>query len=533
MHKGSSLAMLYCRCGFSCGTQAAFDRHLSRVTKEDPTSAGDHGIARSSVTSAGSRPSVTSRGVGVPCSRTPEAAAHESKRDQLEGSNKSSLGSDGVRTLKLGMSSTALDGTSTLKLGTDSTALDGTSTLKLGTSGTTVDGTSTLKLGTASAGSMSMTLPSFPFGRNRHRLGSRDRLGSVSDVSELSPSADRRTRLGSDCSELSAGSVSLRTGSGDYSRSPISNATTPIPTPALSLENSPCPPSRLSQTLPGWTPSFNVIPPGGTLPGTLPGVVPETGEVVRLKIIRHAESANKDKAARKSLGSTFAASKDPGLTAFGLQQAEALGQRISREMRPGLSPSGSLLVVSSPMRRCLLTISPAIAKLGLTPSDCICHGGCYEYGCAGSLYRGTTWSTIVEEFPAFSPACFNEEGTWDYRGKSEKESEAECCERAVRVIQWLLNEVAPELRKKPKGMNGHIILLVIHQTLADVICQLLAEGTTAGWRYGDIRFRMGNASITEVLLYPDGRTQMGRSGCDMHLLSLKRGSSRSRPSYTC
>jgi len=242
----------------------------------------------------------------------------------------------------------------------------------------------------------------------------------------------------------------------------------------------------------------------------------EEARPVRLLLIRHAQSANKE----KRFGDR--ADKDPGLTDLGFEQAELLGERLERSCRPG-----SLLVVSSPMRRCLLTIQPAVYRLELKPDVCVCHGGCYEYGCAGTGFPGTSWEEIAAEYPEFSPLGFTSDGFWDYRGCNEKESDSDCRDRAQRIASWLVSEAVPMLRLRSVGRGLHTIILVTHQTLADVLCQLLVNGTADGWVYGEIRFRLGNTGISEFFLHPDGHVQIGHQNDLTHVRTL-RGRSQER-----
>lgn len=239
-------------------------------------------------------------------------------------------------------------------------------------------------------------------------------------------------------------------------------------------------------------------------------------ETVRLLLVRHAQSGNKARADGER------ASPDPDLSDLGFEQAEALGVKMERDLKQGLLKApGSVVIASSPMRRCLYTIQPAVQRLGLTGDDCLCHGGCYEFGCAGTRYGGTTPAEIGEDFPEFSPVGFGDNGTWDYRGSSSRETEAEAKDRAVRIVEWILLESAPALRRRTlKADVPRTLVLVAHQTLLDLVQQLLVTGTHAKWAYGDITYKICNAAITEILLEPYNDPAFGTRNDDCHLLHL-------------
>lgn len=221
--------------------------------------------------------------------------------------------------------------------------------------------------------------------------------------------------------------------------------------------------------------------------------------MLRLLLVRHAQSANKGRAPNEK------ASPDPGLTQLGELQAQALGERLELEFR---NTSNSVKVVCSPMRRCLLTILPAIQRLHFAVENCFCHGGWYEYGCAGLQHAGSTAAEIVAEFPQFKPVGFNATGRWDYRGQNAKENESECRARVERLAHWLQSEGHNLCGMSADCMSGTVIL-VTHQTVADLLCQVLIDGTSARWAYGEIKYKMQNTGITEVNLFADGSAQFG------------------------
>lgn len=224
-----------------------------------------------------------------------------------------------------------------------------------------------------------------------------------------------------------------------------------------------------------------------------------TNRPMRLLLVRHAQSANKGRREGQ------AAEADPGLTDLGHSQAEALGARLSVE----LARDGAVqpLVVSSPMRRCLLTIRPTLQRLDLAPGQCLCHGGAYEYGCAGSSRPGSSVRELAAGFPEFAPVCFSPTGLWDYRGENEKETESECRARGERLVEWIRTQVG----------EVQTLVLVSHQTMSDLVTQILINGSSTGWEYGDVTYRLKNASFTEVFLEVDGSARLGIQSSDSHL----------------
>mmetsp|Transcript_93742 Transcript_93742/g.292096 ORF Transcript_93742/g.292096 Transcript_93742/m.292096 type:complete len:354 (+) Transcript_93742:162-1223(+) len=236
---------------------------------------------------------------------------------------------------------------------------------------------------------------------------------------------------------------------------------------------------------------------------------------VRLLLVRHAQSANKCREAGQR------ASSDPELSDLGYDQAQALGRHLQEQLR-GKAKAGRLRVVSSPMRRCLLTIRPAVRLLELPPEACLCHGACYEYGCAGRSSRGSTAAEIARYFPEFSAVGFDAQGGWDYAGERDKENEPECRERAARFIQWLWRQAEAEWEAAERGGDGpSTIVLTTHQTVQDLLCHLLVYGSADKWSYGDITNKLQNACITELFLHATGRATFGVKNEGTHLMSLR------------
>lgn len=207
---------------------------------------------------------------------------------------------------------------------------------------------------------------------------------------------------------------------------------------------------------------------------------------VRLMLIRHGQSGNKE----KSEGS--AASKDPGLSQLGHDQAGKLGNRMGRDLRKACP--GGVMVVSSPMRRCLFTALPTVRALNLPREDCICHGSAYEYGCAGTDHTGSLPSDVESEVP-FSCVGFGPNG-WDYQGNSPKENDLETVERIHRFRDWLMEVPVPALLERP--VKERYLLLVMHQTVLDLLVQILVDGNADKWEYGSLKYKLRNTGVTEL-----------------------------------
>lgn len=273
-----------------------------------------------------------------------------------------------------------------------------------------------------------------------------------------------------------------------------------------------------------WTSAATTVPPSPMTPlspqirrslYSQQAVSPSSAQTgVRLLLVRHAQSAN------KSRQSGQRAAADPELSDLGYEQAQALGRRLAEEFGEGTGRR--LRVVCSPMRRCLLTIQPAVQLLRLPPESCLCHGACYEYGCAGNSAMGSTAAEIAQDFPEFMPVGFGVQGCWDYAGESDKENEPECRDRATRVVQWLKQQAEAEREAAvQEGGLARTVLLTTHQTVADLLCHLLLYGRADEWSYGEITHKLQNACITEVFLHPDGRASFGFQNEHSHLMSLR------------
>lgn len=228
---------------------------------------------------------------------------------------------------------------------------------------------------------------------------------------------------------------------------------------------------------------------------------------VRLLVVRHGRSANKSREKGE------AASTDPELSEQGFEQAEALGDKLKKDL--SRIKKGCLIIASSPMKRCLLTVRPAIFKLNLNPDDCLCHGALYEFGCAGLKNRGTNVAEIAENFPEFAFTGFNDDGTWDYRGSNDRENDQEAKRRAVIIYDWIWYVAEKLSQRDSKGPK--VIVLSFHQTMADLLCQLLIDGNTDDWVYGEMKYKLFNTGVTEIILEGQGTARLGTENDFSHL----------------
>lgn len=231
-------------------------------------------------------------------------------------------------------------------------------------------------------------------------------------------------------------------------------------------------------------------------------------KTLRLLVVRHGESANR---------TTSNKCPDPGLSEKGHRQAAALAQRLLEFEKE--AAAGHLRILCSPMLRCLETIRPALELLPALPhGSCICHGACYEHGCAGRSFPGTPADEIVERFPQFLATGFSAEG-WDYQGQSDKESSQECAIRAKSVVR-MLRQSMEELWESSNG-SSPVLILMGHQTLGDLLLHLLMEGDCKEWQYGTPKYKLKNASISELHVNPNGQVTAKDISSDYHMLGIR------------
>ena len=217
---------------------------------------------------------------------------------------------------------------------------------------------------------------------------------------------------------------------------------------------------------------------------------------------------------------------DPLLAATGAEQAEALAARLVQDLYP--KRAESVLLVSSPMRRALGTAAPTARALGCSV---VVHGAMYEFACCGRDRPGTTatevratWTALGSSDERTLPDCSCAGfaiDRWDYRGSSAAETEAEARLRGTRIVQWLQDIVhAPEA--------AAVVVVVAHQTLLDLVMQLLLEPHRRGadWRYGGARHKFGHTGVAELR---PGKTRRDEAWSLVHAADISHCSA----SYPC
>merc|ERR1712060_850357 len=58
-----------------------------------------------------------------------------------------------------------------------------------------------------------------------------------------------------------------------------------------------------------------------------------------------------------------------------------------------------------------------------------------------------------------------------------------------------------------------------------MICQLLIEGSSENWVYGEVKYKLQNTAVTEVILGDDGQAKLGFRNDAKHLIGLGAGTS--------
>jgi broad specificity phosphatase PhoE len=260
------------------------------------------------------------------------------------------------------------------------------------------------------------------------------------------------------------------------------------------------------------TPQFDSQADMGNTP-SLPSCVPrKLSSPVRVLLIRHARSANKERNANTT------ASLDPDLSDVGFAQAEALGRQLSKDL--SRVKAGNLMIASSPMRRCLETIRPAVHWTNLRKEDIFVMGAAFEFGCAGTSFMGSSQQDLEYEFPEFAPRCFSSAGYWDYRFSSKRETEAEVKFRAVQIVDWIW-EMAETLSERSVPRGDKVLVMCIHQTMADILSQLLVDGHCDEFVYGQLKYKLQNTGITEVLLDDNCKASLGFQNRAFHMAEVR------------
>jgi 2,3-bisphosphoglycerate-dependent phosphoglycerate mutase len=212
----------------------------------------------------------------------------------------------------------------------------------------------------------------------------------------------------------------------------------------------------------------------------------------RLLLVRHAQSGNnvsheearerfRGDAERIELESERNRSPDPDLSPTGLEQVELLAERLVPMLR-----AERTLLVSSPMRRALLTAASVAARAGIGRDRFVCEaelfeiGGCY-YG--EEARPSTTAAQIEAEFPV---RCLNIAPEGWYAGRKGPESSSEARERVDRVIAWIEQTLAS---------GEHDLVVVVGH--GDLFTRLLRRWFGVPWGRG-LAFIHGNTGITQL-----------------------------------
>jgi len=186
-------------------------------------------------------------------------------------------------------------------------------------------------------------------------------------------------------------------------------------------------------------------------------------------LIRHCQSANN--ALINANLENAKRSSDPGLTALGESQSEALRDLFREKRNDGRAREAW----TSPMRRCLET-SRAIAR-GLEVRvnvmvDLHEHGGCFDGARGGEVVgeRGMTKREIEEEFPGFDVPATMERGWWSEERGCESVSDAQ--RRVEGVADWLWTRA----RAMASGEEDERELCVVaHGMFIDILLKTLFD----------------------------------------------------------
>jgi len=123
---------------------------------------------------------------------------------------------------------------------------------------------------------------------------------------------------------------------------------------------------------------------------------------------------------------TEAQKADPPLSTKGHGQAQDLKERIMPRLSEAEAKNSAIVMVSSPMQRCLHTALPTASAKG---RPLLVHAGMFEYGCAGLDHKGSTSEEITAglkesygevplDFTHFKAA--EDGGGWGYHGSLAK-----------------------------------------------------------------------------------------------------------------
>eukprot|EP00913_Durusdinium_trenchii_P034595 g32365.t1 len=199
---------------------------------------------------------------------------------------------------------------------------------------------------------------------------------------------------------------------------------------------------------------------------------------LRLLFIRHGESANRTSSSKCS---------DPGLSEKGQRQAEALGHHLAETLAP--EAPGSM------GRSARLSVSVSVSE---PPKG----KGRKRRIWTSSMWRGDTSGSAHRMKWACFGGGFTREGLWDYQGASEKESSEECAERAQRVLQVLQESMSDLWQRSSQPTLPH----------------------DSNRAYGSPKYRLKNASVSELQVDPDFKAVKKEISSDLHAAAPTSGS---------
>jgi len=210
-------------------------------------------------------------------------------------------------------------------------------------------------------------------------------------------------------------------------------------------------------------------------------------EPATILFVRHAEALRPSERSPEQ-------KKDPPLSDLGTQQAANLVNVLTPHIE---ATTGQIKVMSSPMLRCLHTISPTLSALQL---PVLVHGEFFEFGCAGNAHVGSSPNQIAErlaeshQLHAIDFTHFTEGSNphWLYTGTADKEQPDEFKARGGCLVEWIGSELVSQIG--PGGLG----IVVAHQTLNDLLLQLLVDGTDDNWSMAHRVFKLKNTAMVEV-----------------------------------
>lgn len=208
----------------------------------------------------------------------------------------------------------------------------------------------------------------------------------------------------------------------------------------------------------------------------------------RLLFIRHAQAEAKG-------GREGVSKRDPNLSAHGYRQAELLCQRLR-----DTEGAAGLVVICSPMRRCLHTAAPVAAGNGalLAGGRAVCQALLCEHGNSPGDFSA---ADVAMAFPQlFGADTTHHVAMHGFGGKASGDTP----ERAAAAAAWLKRECGQQVSKAAYAVFSH-------QTFLDALLQILVRGSAGQWEYGSPEFRFQNTAVTELRIGPAGTRVMYRN----------------------